>query len=587
MYKEKEKVLVRKEILSHAVKILTKGRINATLTNPRYIELIRDTLTKSDYGFDFLAKYVRDKSLEKWNEFYYSIVKKKKKPSELRVAYLSGPNPENDLEILVNLGVLPENVWAFESDNELYNQALKSTLNSEFPHIKIQECKISDFFNTTPLKFDIVYLDFCGPLPNRNKKQKNLSTITSLLFNHVLNSPGILITNFSLPSETQDRIGRELIAKLVAIYLFRKTFLESPDPLEPDIKYYNKYTKNENLIPYAIYEGHIGLTFLEWKDRVLQHLEEYYSQFITRLLIDLSSMIIPYYTFSTNKSYMNQLFKIFTKEQRNKFILKFYHYNEKNNNQNYFNENGFNQEKFFSDLTLKLDSTTPIDRLNGTVHHNTMFPITWSLATLNKQRNYNDSNFPNCIYNDQDFLKFTESFLNQIAPTNNIEDLLSNFELVYFLASGEFIDKNCDLSSKKLCELSKINWMFRIPQLCDLFLFHQIKEFLIRQLSVPYHLNLTKTRRWSYKAKKTRMFTDLLVLDECRYLYDWMPNIGTIKESLLNDLERQLIFRFILDGVMRHNRWIVMELFYGTAAICKFQYKGLEFENLRLRKYIN
>ncbi|MCD6184208.1 MAG: hypothetical protein J7K84_00230 [Deltaproteobacteria bacterium] len=38
-----------------------------------------------------------------------------KKPENLKVAYLSGPNPENDLRVFCEAGILPENIWAFES----------------------------------------------------------------------------------------------------------------------------------------------------------------------------------------------------------------------------------------------------------------------------------------------------------------------------------------------------------------------------------------------------------------------------------------------------------------------------------------
>lgn len=37
-------------------------------------------------------------------------------PGELTVVYLAVPEPANDLEILIVLGVQPENIWAFELD---------------------------------------------------------------------------------------------------------------------------------------------------------------------------------------------------------------------------------------------------------------------------------------------------------------------------------------------------------------------------------------------------------------------------------------------------------------------------------------
>ena len=50
------------------------------------------------------------------------------------------------------------------------------------------------------------------------------------------------------------------------------------------------------------------------------------------------------------------------------------------------------------------------------------------------------------------------------------------------------------------------------------------------------------------------MFLDMFVFDECRYLYDWMPTIDNFLHSI-EDIERQFVFRFALDGINRHTRW--------------------------------
>lgn len=47
-----------------------------------------------------------------------------KKPEDLVVCYLSGPEPNNDFQELINLGILPHNIWAFESDNQVYKKAI-------------------------------------------------------------------------------------------------------------------------------------------------------------------------------------------------------------------------------------------------------------------------------------------------------------------------------------------------------------------------------------------------------------------------------------------------------------------------------
>jgi len=89
-----------------------------------------------------------------------------------------GPNPENDLRVFCAAGILPENIWAFESDADIHDKAVASALASEFPFIKIINGGLDTFLEASPMRFDIIYLDFCGPLPSRNKKQKTLLAIS-------------------------------------------------------------------------------------------------------------------------------------------------------------------------------------------------------------------------------------------------------------------------------------------------------------------------------------------------------------------------------------------------------------------------
>lgn len=105
-YKEREKSVVREEVLEKAVKILTESRYKSTLINSDYIYKVRDQLLKEKYWNKIVSK-LKDETVQNWRNYYESIVSMKK-PSQLRVAYLSGPNPENDLSVLAKLGILPE-----------------------------------------------------------------------------------------------------------------------------------------------------------------------------------------------------------------------------------------------------------------------------------------------------------------------------------------------------------------------------------------------------------------------------------------------------------------------------------------------
>ena len=80
------------------------------------------------------------------------------------------------------------------------------------------------------------------------------------------------------------------------------------------------------------------------------------------------------------------------------------------------------------------------------------------------------------------------------------------------------------------------------------------------------------------------MFMDMLILDECRYLYDWMPTVDMFSEAI-KDAERQLAYRFALDGVAKHRRWYNPEYFFGTAVVDQFT-AGFDAKTLSPREII-
>ena len=63
-----------------------------------------------------------------------------------------------------------------------------------------------------------------------------------------------------------------------------------------------------------------------------------------------------------------------------------------------------------------------------------------------------------------------------------------------------------------------------------------------------------------------------------------MPTLSMIETGLV-DLERQLAYRFSLDGISKHNRWYIPELFFG-AAIVGQDVEHFEAKILSVRKII-
>jgi hypothetical protein len=536
-YQEEEKRIARLSVLEEAIRCLTENRCRSTVASKDYVRNVYQYIYTHGTSFDKqIINALSEQTIIRWENFYDSITQSRK-PENLKVAYLAGPNPENDLQALMAFGVLPENVWAFETDSSTYEDAVWATLSSEFPFLKLIKGNIGHFFAASPQKFDIIYLDFCGPLPSRNEKQKTLATITSILAHHAINSPGILITNFALPNKKQDSKGLDLLTKLVASYLYPKSFLENKD--EP----------SENFA-----EGAIACDFRfdDWIIEVQDNIEFYYGNYITRLIIDLASVMVPYDNFSRKHGLFEQFFNLKNGAKLKKKIDELYHFSE--------DEDG-----------------------GYVVVDPDQIPILWTIASLQKHRNLEDLNYPQLIYQDTEYEKFCNLFLRQLSSNNDEREFVKNVELLHFLLS-EGVNQT-EFYSEKLRSLTQRRWHTEMYLFCDLVLFHQIKELLFRQIAVPYHINIEKTKRWTYLAKDTRMFMDMIVLDECRYVYDWMPTVDMI-EAGMDSIDRQLCYRFALDALGKHRRWYNNEYFFGTAVIDQFQ-EGFEAKFLAPRIIIN
>ena len=527
MYKEESKNKARRKVIKKSINALTINRKKSTLTRRTYINELKEYFLEKEHIDDkIFASFLQDDEISRWENFYDSIVQSRK-ARNLKIAYLSGPNPENDLKEMFKHGILPENVWAFESDNKTYDKAVISALDSEFPFIKIINESIDGFLDFSPQKFDIIYLDFCQPIINKGKNNKTLKVITKILDKHSINSPGILITNVSLPTEKQDKESRDSLSKLIATYLYPKAFQE--DHTSP-----SGFNDSANTN---------GNDFEDFFQKVDTNLEDFYGTFVSRLLIDQASIICPYNRLM-NSSVVKKVFNLDTKNTK-EIIGKLKEFNE---------EYLGNEAEYY--------------------------PFNWTFSIL---QNYKDINEGfNSLQNDSNFDSIANNFLTQLSGGNKPKEMSDNIMKLLVLLSGEpqFEDYLCD-SLKQFSKKSNSNKYY---QFCDLVLFPQILELLCRQLAIPYQVNIEKSKRWKYIAKDTPMYMDMIILDECRYLYDWLPTKDMI-ELGVSDIQRQLLYRFVLDAISKNYLNYNIELFYGTAVVGR-DTKPFESKTFSKRKLI-
>lgn len=298
-----------------------------------------------------------------------------------------------------------------------------------------------------------------------------------------------------------------------------------------------------------------GLDPLEWLRAVAGDLDYYYGQFVTRLLMDHASLISPYNRFPKHNSLFGKFFDVKDVTSLGKTLESLFHFSE-------------NEDDDDSGGDVIVDSD--------------LHPILWTLAALDKGLNKKDPNYPQFVFEDEDFAKFADQFLCQLDISGNKKELLDSVvQVSYLLSEGR---EQAKYLSERFRAMSKKHDFCDFYPFCDLVLFHQLIEVLFRQVATPYHINVEKSLRWTYKAKDTPMFMDMLILDECRYLYDWMPTVDMFSEAI-KDAERQLAYRFALDGVAKHRRWYNPEYFFGTAVVDQFT-AGFDAKTLSPREII-
>lgn len=201
-YKQSKKEEARIKIWKKAIEGLTINRSKSAILNEKIIHKMRRyILKKSKYTSD---KFKEDKSVISGFSDFLNQVNSTKKADELKVIYFCGPEPENDLDVMLRYGIKIENVWAIEQNKNLYEEAVKNA-KTKYPSLKVYRLKFKEFCETFPNhRFDIIYLDFTQSLFSLD----NVSTIHYVFDYGMLSDIGILITNNAVPSD-EDKIKNE------------------------------------------------------------------------------------------------------------------------------------------------------------------------------------------------------------------------------------------------------------------------------------------------------------------------------------------------------------------------------------------
>lgn len=484
-YKQETKNAVRHAVIKQAIESLTNKRNNICCVRSSYVRDLYDYFREQDESHEKLeATRIDLNYIKEWERIHYNYTGVKR-PSELSVCYLAGPEPKNDFDELISFGVLPQNIWAFENEQSTYLQALGELDDTSFLQPKLIKSSVERFFNNTPKKFDIVYIDACASIAS---SRKALQSISCLFMNQRLNSPGILISNFAGINKSTE---------------------EHKEYIEMISQYYHIINNPQTCIICNNGNMELNNQYSVTKETIMDNFDGFYGDFVTAMICNSASVTIPTIRF-INSNYISQL----------------------------------------SITNPRKDYEYSVPYVNQ-IRNNTLYKY----LALNKVLKQDASKKNACLRLDK--------LISELEIPYAKFDLLSCFRKLY-----ETRNDNKDLRPE-IVEAMKFfddeKKMYQFLDVPDKLLYF---DSVINQLSYPMHYCTDKILRFSYVAKETRMFTDLIPFDECRYIYDWLPAAHQIQNAFSNP-SWQYTYRFALDGLVKQRINYNNEFFYQGSVIRK------------------
>ena len=509
-YNQEAKKKCRSKLIEHAVRCLTKERQTSVCVKRDHVRKVWDHLCERGDLNCFSEQERCDIEIEitQWEKFHDSQMQTKE-PSDLRVCYLAGENPINDLEVFMNHGILCQNVWAIEKDAKTLEIAWEKISKSRTRNIRLFKGDFKDNLKEFQGQFDIIYFDACGSLPSR--KQNTLKAIGYVFLYNKLTSPGVLITNFSFPPKQQEQGAsqdqeRERLGHLTREYL--KCRLEDTKVKEnPDADVHQFEPSSD---------------------------EQHYSDYVTYQVIDTAYLFIPAQRmFSSNKrSLWDQIFV----EQKD-----FFNSAEKN----FGDTNGRDLLK-----SIKVHPNIPV-LCKETAEKSGLRKLASALEDC--ERNHCKA-WVTEIFPDWRSSKLKNEKVSSLVLTH----LLSYCpELIFKFANDQFISKCLRPLIESLIE--KTFSKFSDPPTAEATT-GLVAGLLYGQMAYPSFPVVDKLLRLKYTARERQMFADVFVFDKCRYVYEQFPTVDC-SEHAINEPKQQMVFRMVVDGLRKHVAYICHDVF--------------------------
>lgn len=588
-YDQIEKKVCRSQVIEHAIKCLTTERDTSVCVQRDHVVNVWKELYKTGEARRYFSGEQRvgiASEIKNWKLLHESRVGIKK-PSDLRVCYLAGDNPANDLEVLIENGVLAQNVWAIEKDKDSYEKG-KDIVNGneDLGNVHLLNEDIQSFLINSPEKFDIIFYDVCGPLPST--RQKTLKFIGYVFLYNKLTSPGALITNFSFPHEQPAEMPEQPVAAEQPIQMPEQP-LETPLAVEqlvdmpeqpiaaeqseemPEqpvaIHQQSKQPVKHRQKQSAVIKERIERSFLSrvyLKPRLLDTPvfqngsestldknaailskmtdEDVYSDYITYQVIDSAYLYIPAFKMLTSSA------KGSSKPQPlwERAYAK-------------------SSADFLEEVKL-YDTQNPSWPLYDTVIKSFLQLI----GTTMKQESKNNllcKIWVNEIYPD---------WRNSCSLLQKHEDIASMLVTYHLSCSGQFIKKFANEEFQ--ASLEKIKEKCVCGPLGDTIAsFYDVPDpdsairlvggLAYGQLAYPSFPVVSKLLRLRYTAKERQMFSDVFIFDQCRYIFDQFPSAHGALTLFTLRPEKRMVLQMALDGMRVQLKAISNKDFWNIAVL--------------------
>lgn len=467
-YKQEIKESSREVIWNFTIDTLSRNREQTPILNNEYIIKLWNYVFNEVLIPNRLINNVDNECLNNWLSYSEQINNINKKPEELKIAYLCGPEPENDLSHMLKLGIRIENIYAFESDRGLFDEAVKSIKNN-YPTLKIYNGKIDSFIKSSFVKFDIIYLDFTTPLFSR--LSKIYQSIVTLFENRALSDLSCLIVNTTYPDKTDENVD------FLVNYFFSQSCYEYS--IYDSSKTDNKGRFIESNFAHGIYVKE------DFKPNIEKNFKEAYSAFQTNFIINYTNHILPISNVIKNPISVKRIFK---------------------NDKNLFKEK---IEEFENSEKVKIE------------------PSQYALYSFFRELKEDKSDLSKDWVK---FI--TKNEYNKYNLDDTVKYLYVLLESFYGESYQDLLSESLIKSIPEIMTSVPDSKFGRHSVFCDVPMIHLWLELAVNQLGYPYHHNTKNHKRYSYKAKEREMCLDIFTFDQCRSLYDWLPMIEYYGDDL-------------------------------------------------------